>query len=183
MLRCAAAHHSPFASQASLVLFAGLRSLTKRCTSSQPHCSPLPFWTSWVLFQGLLAALEACLLVGFGYAFGFRLVSIAGSCRPMPAAAAGLNCRLCSVRGRAPLPGRAAALKPRCPPASRPASPAAFPAPPSTRPAPPCRPPCPSLPPALPLLPPPPAPPCPSRSSHATPLGCPSSSSCWCPWP
>jgi hypothetical protein len=29
-----------------------------------------------VLFQGLLAALEACLLVGFGYAFGFRLVSI-----------------------------------------------------------------------------------------------------------
>ena len=35
----------------------------------------LPFWASWVLFQGLLAALEACLLVGFGYAFGFRLVS------------------------------------------------------------------------------------------------------------
>ncbi|KAL4855684.1 ABC transporter A family member 11 [Chlorella vulgaris] len=32
-----------------------------------------PFWGSWVLFQGLLAALEACLLVGFGYAFGFRL--------------------------------------------------------------------------------------------------------------
>ena len=36
--------------------------------------SPLPFWASWVLFQGLLAALEACLLVGFGYAFGFKLV-------------------------------------------------------------------------------------------------------------
>jgi hypothetical protein len=34
---------------------------------------PLPFWASWVLFQGLLAALEACLLVGFGYAFGFKL--------------------------------------------------------------------------------------------------------------
>ncbi|KAI3423876.1 hypothetical protein D9Q98_009710 [Chlorella vulgaris] len=33
----------------------------------------VPFWGSWVLFQGLLAALEACLLVGFGYAFGFRL--------------------------------------------------------------------------------------------------------------
>ncbi|KAL4434281.1 hypothetical protein ABPG75_000722 [Micractinium tetrahymenae] len=34
---------------------------------------PLPFWASWVLFQGLLAAVEACLLVGFGYAFGFKL--------------------------------------------------------------------------------------------------------------
>jgi hypothetical protein len=34
----------------------------------------LPFWASWVLFQGLLAAVEACLLVGFGYAFGFRVV-------------------------------------------------------------------------------------------------------------
>lgn len=37
-------------------------------------CRPLPFWASWVLFQSLLAALEACLLVGFGYAFGFKLV-------------------------------------------------------------------------------------------------------------
>lgn len=36
---------------------------------------PLPFWASWVSFQGLLAAVEACLLVGFGYAFGFTLVS------------------------------------------------------------------------------------------------------------
>ena len=34
----------------------------------------LPFWASWVLFQGMLAAVEACLLVGFGYAFGFRVV-------------------------------------------------------------------------------------------------------------
>ncbi|PSC73883.1 ABC transporter A family member 2 isoform B [Micractinium conductrix] len=34
---------------------------------------PLPYWASWVVVQGLLAAVEACLLVGFGYAFGFRL--------------------------------------------------------------------------------------------------------------
>ncbi|KAL4424942.1 hypothetical protein ABPG77_009671 [Micractinium sp. CCAP 211/92] len=34
---------------------------------------PLPFWASWLLFQGLLATVEACLLVGFGYAFGFKL--------------------------------------------------------------------------------------------------------------
>lgn len=47
-------------------------------------CRPLPFWASWVLFQGLLAALEACLLVGFGYAFGFKLVrswAVRGWCR------------------------------------------------------------------------------------------------------
>lgn len=33
-----------------------------------------PFWASWALFQGLLAVVEACLLVGFGCAFGFKLV-------------------------------------------------------------------------------------------------------------
>lgn len=45
---------------------------------SCPARRPLPFWASWVLFQGLLATVEACLLVGFGYALGFKLVSGGG---------------------------------------------------------------------------------------------------------
>jgi hypothetical protein len=33
-----------------------------------------PFWASWVVIQGGLAIVEACLLVAFSYAFGFELV-------------------------------------------------------------------------------------------------------------
>lgn len=32
-----------------------------------------PFFASWILFQSLLAVIEACLLVGFSYAFSFDL--------------------------------------------------------------------------------------------------------------
>ena len=54
---------------------------------------PLPYWASWVVVQGLLAAVEACLLVGFGYAFGFRLVS---TTVPLPRC-----CRCCRRRSSA----------------------------------------------------------------------------------
>ena len=38
-----------------------------------------PFWASWAVFQAGLAAVEACLLVGFSFAFQFQLVRGGGS--------------------------------------------------------------------------------------------------------
>jgi ABC-type multidrug transport system ATPase subunit len=32
-----------------------------------------PYWTSWILFQAVLAVIQTCLLIGFGYAFQFAL--------------------------------------------------------------------------------------------------------------
>lgn len=32
------------------------------------------FWVSWIVFQNILAIIEACLLVGFSYAFRFEMV-------------------------------------------------------------------------------------------------------------
>lgn len=64
------------------------------------HCplprSPLPFWASWVLFQSLLAALEACLLVEFVSAFGFQ----GGRWLRDGSAAAVLLCACCMCLGR-----------------------------------------------------------------------------------
>ena len=65
----------------------------------------LPLWASWVLIQGALAAIEACLLVGFGYAFGFKLVRRRQCC------SLGWAAWKCNTTASMLLPGLCAALQ------------------------------------------------------------------------
>lgn len=143
-------------------------------------CRPAPFWASWVLLQGLLAAVEACLLVGFGYAFGFRLVSglfhvqrskgcrrwVSG-CRA-EAGQGALRGGACARRAAKPCGSQAAACVAELPPLLFPPCCLSKPAEAES-----------ALHPAATDGPPRPH----NRSSRPTPLASPSCCCCWCRWP